>query len=65
MAEDVIDLLDHFGWTKNVHLNGASMGGMISLELACTWPERFSSLTLTSTTPGKQLPPVSYIQKNE
>jgi pimeloyl-ACP methyl ester carboxylesterase len=50
MAQDVIDMLDHFGWKDSVHVNGVSMGGMISLELVSTWPERFSSLVLTSTT---------------
>lgn len=59
MAHDVIDLLDHFGWQKHVHLNGISMGGMIALELVSRWPERFSSVVLTSTTPGGQIPPVS------
>lgn len=58
MAHDVIDLLDHCGWKDNVHLDGVSMGGMIALELASTWPERFSSLVLTSTTSGRQVPPV-------
>ncbi|CAO3649087.1 unnamed protein product [Mucor hiemalis] len=33
------------------------MGGMIALELASTWPEQFSSLTLTSTSSGRQVPP--------
>jgi pimeloyl-ACP methyl ester carboxylesterase len=59
MAQDVIDMLDHFGWKDSVHVNGVSMGGMISLELVSTWPERFSSLVLTSTTSGRQIPPVS------
>lgn len=59
MAEDAIEVFDHLGWDKNIHLNGCSMGGMIALELASTWPERFSSLTLTSTSSGRQVPPVS------
>ncbi|KAI7863269.1 Alpha/Beta hydrolase protein [Spinellus fusiger] len=50
MADDVIDVLDHFGWTSDVHLNGLSMGGMIALELASCYTSRFSTLTLTSTT---------------
>lgn len=58
MAQDVIDLLDHFSWKDNVHLNGVSMGGMIALELVSTWPERFSSVVLTSTSSGRQIPPV-------
>lgn len=59
MAHDVIDLMDHFGWTKNIHLDGVSMGGMIALELVSRWPERFGSLVLTSTTAGRQIPTVS------
>lgn len=59
MAQDVIDLLDHLNWKQGVHLDGVSMGGMISLELVSTWPERFASLVLTSTTSGRQVPPVS------
>lgn len=60
MARDVIDLLDHFGWKDKVHIDGVSMGGMIALELATTWPERVASLVLTSTTSGGQIPPVKY-----
>ena len=35
MAKDVVELLDHVGWTqeRNVHVVGISMGGMISQEL--------------------------------
>lgn len=35
MAKDVIELLDHVGWTepRSVHVVGISMGGMISQEL--------------------------------
>lgn len=61
MAHDVIDLLDHLGWKQGVHLDGVSMGGMISLELVSTWPERFASLVLTSTSSGRQVPPVSVL----
>ncbi|OBZ89968.1 putative aminoacrylate hydrolase RutD [Choanephora cucurbitarum] len=57
MAHDVIDLMDHLGWKDHVHVDGISMGGMIALELVSTWPERFSSLVLTSTTSGRQIPP--------
>lgn len=59
LAQDVIDLLDHLGWKDKVHVDGVSMGGMIALELASTWPERVASLVLTSTTSGRQVPPVS------
>ncbi|KAI8090185.1 Alpha/Beta hydrolase protein [Gilbertella persicaria] len=57
MAHDVIDLLDHLDWKDKVHVDGVSMGGMIALELATTWPERVASLVLTSTTSGRQIPP--------
>jgi pimeloyl-ACP methyl ester carboxylesterase len=35
MAKDVIELLDHIGWTseRELHVIGVSMGGMISQEL--------------------------------
>ncbi|XP_006459756.1 hypothetical protein AGABI2DRAFT_67658 [Agaricus bisporus var. bisporus H97] len=54
MAEDVICLLDHVGWTeeKGVHVVGISLGGMIAQELAWRIPERIGSLVLAVTTPG-------------
>lgn len=57
MAQDVIEVLDHVGWTesRSVHVVGISMGGMISLELAKVIPERIASLTLISTTSGRGL----------
>lgn len=30
MAEDVIVLLDHIGWTEGIHVVGISLGGMIA-----------------------------------
>lgn len=44
MAKDAIGLIDGLG-ISNVHLIGASMGGMISQRLAISYPERVSSLT--------------------
>ncbi|KAI8140547.1 Alpha/Beta hydrolase protein [Fennellomyces sp. T-0311] len=56
MARDALILLDHFGWTKHVHLAGVSMGGMISLEMVDAAPDRFATLTLTSTTAKRNIP---------
>ncbi|KAL8393196.1 hypothetical protein RB595_003119 [Gaeumannomyces hyphopodioides] len=51
MALDVLEVLDHAGWTadRSVHVVGVSMGGMISQELACAAPRRVASLSLVST----------------
>ncbi|KAJ3331682.1 hypothetical protein HDU91_003281, partial [Kappamyces sp. JEL0680] len=51
MAEDVIAVLQHIGWTddRSVHLCGLSMGGMIAQELAYLIPTRFKSLALMVT----------------
>jgi pimeloyl-ACP methyl ester carboxylesterase len=39
MAKDVIEILDHIGWTetRQLHVIGVSMGGMISQELVKTY----------------------------
>ncbi|KAE8973230.1 hypothetical protein PR003_g27292 [Phytophthora rubi] len=55
MAEDALSLLDHLGW-KTAHFVGISMGGMISIELACTAPERVESLSLLVSTRGRYIP---------
>lgn len=61
MAKDVLDVMDHIGWTedRSVNLVGVSMGGMISLEIARQNSERLASLLLLSTTAGEgsTLPP--------
>ena len=59
LAADVLDLLDHLGWNqeRSIHVNGVSMGGMVSLELALLCGSRIKSLTLTSTCAKHQNPP--------
>ncbi|KJZ77067.1 hypothetical protein HIM_03388 [Hirsutella minnesotensis 3608] len=54
MAAEVIQVLDHVGWTaqRDVHLIGISLGGMISQKVAQAIPERIKSLTLLSTSAG-------------
>ncbi|MCJ1351463.1 MAG: hypothetical protein MMC33_001447 [Icmadophila ericetorum] len=51
MAKDVVDVLDHIGWTaqRHLHVIGISMGGMIAQELALLIPIRMASLSLVST----------------
>ncbi|KAL4773449.1 Alpha/Beta hydrolase protein [Aspergillus nidulans var. acristatus] len=58
MAQDVIDLLTSIGWldlstapSRDINVVGASMGGMISQELAMLIPDRLASLTLCCTAP--------------
>jgi pimeloyl-ACP methyl ester carboxylesterase len=53
MARDALSLLDGLGWTKNVHVIGLSMGGMISQEIVRQGkPGQFISLSLLSTISG-------------
>ena len=51
MALDVVDVLDHVGWTapRQVNIIGISLGGMIAQEVACAIPERLQSLSLLCT----------------
>ncbi|KAL1297102.1 hypothetical protein AAFC00_004685 [Neodothiora populina] len=51
MAKDLIEVLDHVGWTekRQLHVVGISMGGMIAQELAYLIPDRVRSLSLVST----------------
>ena len=43
---------EHLGWSKDVHVVGHSIGGMIATRLAALAPERLASLTLISVTSG-------------
>ncbi|TVY28011.1 3-oxoadipate enol-lactonase [Lachnellula hyalina] len=51
MAKDVLELVDHLGWTKErqLHITGVSMGGMIAQELGLLIPNRICTLNLIST----------------
>lgn len=55
MARDVIEVLEHVGWTsspapsRQVHVVGISLGGMIAQELACLIPDHLLSLSLLCT----------------
>ncbi len=46
--QDMLDKLDN----DRVHLVGHSIGGMVALEFAATFPERVASLTLYATSPS-------------
>lgn len=39
MANDVLAVLKHANWKKDLNLVGFSMGGMIAMHLAATYPE--------------------------
>ncbi|KAI1383955.1 alpha/beta-hydrolase [Hypoxylon trugodes] len=51
MARDIIEVVDHLGWTspRQLNISGISMGGMIAQELAYLVPDRISSLSLICT----------------
>jgi 3-oxoadipate enol-lactonase len=51
LAEDAVAVLDAVGVGK-AHVVGASLGGMISQEVALGWPDRVDRLVLACTTPG-------------
>ncbi|KAJ2378360.1 hypothetical protein IW150_000847 [Coemansia sp. RSA 2607] len=57
LAEDTRRLVDALGWDK-INVVGASMGGMIALELACTHPDLIATLTLVVTHAGMTIPPL-------
>ncbi|MFO1135991.1 MAG: alpha/beta hydrolase [Rhodoblastus sp.] len=57
MAADAVGLLDHLG-IRQAHVVGASMGGMISQEIAINFPDRLLTLTsIMSSTGNPGLPP--------
>ena len=48
MANDTFVLMNHLQWSQ-AHIVGASMGGMIALELASMYPDHIASLSLLVT----------------
>jgi pimeloyl-ACP methyl ester carboxylesterase len=50
-AADLLGLMDHLG-IERPHLGGVSMGGMVSAQFACDYPDRLQSLLLMDTTAG-------------
>jgi pimeloyl-ACP methyl ester carboxylesterase len=50
-AADLAGLLDYLD-IERAHIGGVSMGGMISAQFACDFPERAASLLLCDTTAG-------------
>ncbi|KPM45884.1 hypothetical protein AK830_g647 [Neonectria ditissima] len=56
MAKDVIEVLEHVGWTadREVNLAGISLGGMIAAEVAQLIPHRLQSLSLLSSSASVQ-----------
>lgn len=53
MASDVVGLMNHLGHTQ-VHLAGASMGGMIAQQLTIDHPDRVRSLCSIMSTTGNR-----------
>ncbi|KAL3670243.1 hypothetical protein V7S43_004556 [Phytophthora oleae] len=58
MAQDTLALLDSIGW-RTVYIAGASLGGMISQEIALAAPDRVQSLSLIATSSGSFMPDAS------
>lgn len=55
MAADTVGLLDHLG-VERAHLVGASLGGMISQQVAAQYPDRVASLTSIMSGTGRRRP---------
>ncbi len=57
-AADLRGLLDHFG-IERAYIGGVSMGGMVSAQFACDYPEYVKALVLCDTTAGNQGDPAT------
>ena len=55
-AADLAGLLDALG-IERAHIGGVSMGGMISAQFACDYPEKVLLLSLCDTTAGNRAGP--------
>ena len=55
LANDVIELLDHFGWPKS-HVIGFSLGGFVVTELLRDYPTRIESAVVAGGSTGRFLP---------
>jgi pimeloyl-ACP methyl ester carboxylesterase len=55
-AKDVLELLDHLGWTSDVHAVGYSAGGQVLQKMILMSSDRFMSAALISTTAGGTRP---------
>ncbi|KAJ1836693.1 hypothetical protein IWW55_005816 [Coemansia sp. RSA 2706] len=56
LAQDLKGLMKALGW-NTANIIGASMGGMIALEFASSFPEMVKTLTLAVTNAGLSVPP--------
>lgn len=52
----MLELLDHLGWTSEVHAVGYSAGGQVLQQMLLLSPQRFKSIALVSTTAGGTRP---------
>lgn len=57
-AADLRALLDHLGVTR-AYICGVSMGGMVSAQFACDYPQYVKALLLVDTTAGNQGDPAT------